>query len=250
MTPTDQGRTVTAGVCPCLSRVSGCLFGAPRTQPVEQQCDDEVGHLSRGDIVVGAEPPVRQLPDHRGQCVSHHPSGRSPGAPRSGRRTHRNHGPAAWRWPYRFRRTRTSPVRRRETARRRYRIARPARPARPRREPAGHTPGRPSTRGTSRPWSRSTKDRAVGETGLLSDVRDGGGVKTLAREHFLGSRHNLVAPLRLVLGTDGAASPSAGHLSTNPSSCPMVSMNSSTMSSTTERAGRTRSREPTTCPTK
>jgi hypothetical protein len=36
------------------------------------------------------------------------------------------------------------------------------------------------------------------------------------------------------------------HRSTRLSSRPMVSMNSSTISSTTERVGRTRSREPTT----
>jgi hypothetical protein len=41
-----------------------------------------------------------------------------------------------------------------------------------------------------------------------------------------------------------------GHFSTSPSRRPMVSMNSSTMSSTTERVGRTRSSEPTTWPTK
>ncbi|KEF95485.1 hypothetical protein K883_04795 [Mycobacterium sp. TKK-01-0059] len=44
--------------------------------------------------------------------------------------------------------------------------------------------------------------------------------------------------------------PARDHFSTRPSSRPIVSMNSSTMSSTTERVGRTRSSEPTTCPTK
>ncbi len=40
------------------------------------------------------------------------------------------------------------------------------------------------------------------------------------------------------------------YLSTSPSSRAMVSMNSSTMSSTTDRVGRTRSSDPTTWPTK
>src|SRR5271168_5339447 len=94
-------------------------------------------------------------------------------------------------------------------------------------------------------------DRAVGQAGLFGDVGDGRRVKTLAGEHFFGGRHDLVAPARLVLVGDRAPTPGAGaHLSTSSSSRPMVSMNSSTMSSTTARAGRTRSSDPTTWPTK
>ena len=47
-------------------------------------------------------------------------------------------------------------------------------------------------------------DQAVGEAGPLGDVGDGRIVKTFAREHFFGRRHDLVAPLRLVLVTDRA----------------------------------------------
>ena len=47
--------------------------GHPRAQPVEHQRNDEVGHLGSGDVVVGVQPPVRQLADQRGQRVSHHP---------------------------------------------------------------------------------------------------------------------------------------------------------------------------------
>src|ERR1700752_4933114 len=90
-------------------------------------------------------------------------------------------------------------------------------------------------------------DRAIRETCLLRDVGDRRRVKTLVREHFLGSCHDLVTPLRLVLLTDRTAPSSrAAHLSTKFSSRPTVSMNSSTMSSPTERVGRTRSSEPTT----
>ncbi|COX89925.1 Uncharacterised protein [Mycobacterium tuberculosis] len=95
-------------------------------------------------------------------------------------------------------------------------------------------------------------DQPVRQAGLLGDVCDGGGMKTLVSKHYFGRGQDLVAPLRLVLIADRSAPPraSAAHLCTNPCSCPTVSMNSSTMSSTTERADRTRSSEPTTCPTK
>src|SRR6516165_5307627 len=90
-------------------------------------------------------------------------------------------------------------------------------------------------------------DRAVREAGLLGDVSDRRGMKTPAREHFFGSGHDFAPPRRLVLVTDRATPAGrAGQLSTRLSSRPMVSMNSSTMSSTTERAGLTRSSEPTT----
>src|ERR1700757_5122735 len=81
-------------------------------------------------------------------------------------------------------------------------------------------------------------DRAVREAGLLGDVGDRGRVKTPAREHIFGGGHDLATPGRLVLVTDRAAPAGrAGQLSTSLSSPPAVSMNSSTLSSTTQRAG-------------
>ena len=49
------------------------LSSGARAQPVKHCRNDKVSHLNCGDVVVGAKPPVRQLPDQRGQCVGHHP---------------------------------------------------------------------------------------------------------------------------------------------------------------------------------
>src|ERR1700757_432734 len=244
------------------------------SQPVEDQRDDEIGNLGCGDAVVGGQPPVCQLTDRRRQGVGDHP-GRcgyhlaallsdgddvfdvvdeplvdaakvffEPVTQRVGVAEKQLDGGFVGFEELERRLDRGAKRRRTVTALQRS-------------DSGGEVAAqRVLLDGHQRVEQLVLRvevpvDRAVGEASLLGDVGDGRVVKTLAREHLFGRRHDFVAPLRLVLGTDRATPAGrAAHLSTRSSSRPMVSMNSSTMSSTTERVGRTRSSEPTTCPTK
>ncbi len=72
-------------------------------------------------------------------------------------------------------------------------------------------------------------------------------MKTLVSKHYLAAAK--VSSRRCDIA-DRSALRALAQLTLPNTVAPTVSMNSSTMSSTTERADRTRSSEPTTCPTK
>ncbi len=95
--------------------------------------------------------------------------------------------------------------------------------------------------------------RAVGQLRFVGDLGDRGGVKSVAGKDFFRGGHDLVTPPHLVLCTDRRTPARAGpvsHRSTNSSRRPTTSMNSETISSTTDPAGWTLFSEPTTWPTK
>jgi hypothetical protein len=92
-------------------------------------------------------------------------------------------------------------------------------------------------------------DRAVRQICLFGDVGDRRCVKTIAREYFFRCHHDLFAPLQLVVVADRLASARPGsvaHRSTSSSSRPTASMNSETISNTTDAVGCTLFSEPTT----
>lgn len=96
-------------------------------------------------------------------------------------------------------------------------------------------------------------DRPEGQPRFTRHVGNCRTVKTVARKHFLGRRHDVVAPPRLLLVADDRPAGRArivGHRSTKSSRRPIVSMNSETISSTTEAVGCTLFIDPTTWPTK
>jgi hypothetical protein len=44
-----------------------------RAQPVDNQCDDQIGGFGCGGAVIGGQSPVRHVTDQRGQYVGHQP---------------------------------------------------------------------------------------------------------------------------------------------------------------------------------
>ena len=96
-------------------------------------------------------------------------------------------------------------------------------------------------------------NRAVRQICFFGDVGDRRCVKSAAREYFFRCSHDLVTPLQLGVVADRRAPARPGfitHRSTSSSRRPTVSMNSETISSTTDAVGCTLFIEPTTWPTK